>query len=139
MTAESYLALRGESLLHFHHSIHSFLRKDSDTSPLTVTPVTPWGVGRSTRHSPHSQIHVTDLTGRGTRDTRSGARGGSLLADGCWRTALAKGKYYERHLGRKSYLRNMNAHHDHEAEQLWLRMLVGQGRAADPEGCLRGS
>lgn len=54
----------------------------------------------------------------------------------CTATALRVGKYYDRHQGRKSYMRNLAAHHDYEAEQSWLRQLVRQGRAADPEGCL---
>ena len=51
-------------------------------------------------------------------------------------TSLLRGKYYDRHQGRKSYMRNLRAHHDYEAEQLWLRSLVREGRASDPEGCL---
>ena len=42
------------------------------------------------------------------------------------------------HVGRKSYLGNLNRQHDYETEQRWLRMLVRSGRAADGEGCFSG-
>ena len=54
----------------------------------------------------------------------------------CSATALQRGKYYDRHQGRKSYMRNLLAHHDYASEQLWMRELVRRGQAADPEGCL---
>ena len=54
----------------------------------------------------------------------------------CSATALARGRYYDRHLGRKAYLRNLATHHDYEAEQRWMRALVLRGEADDPEGCL---
>lgn len=54
----------------------------------------------------------------------------------CTKTALQRSKYYDRHQGRKSYMRNLQAHHDLEAEHQWMRMLVRRGLAVDHEGCM---
>jgi len=53
----------------------------------------------------------------------------------CYAKASFFGRYYDRTVGLKNYLRELARHHDYEAQHLWLRGLVTRGAVVDPERC----
>ena len=105
-----------------------------------LSPLVKWGLREQLRQASHRKPRYGQHPTTGAMAVHVAVGTCERVAlfgfGACGATALARGKYYERHQGRKSYLRNLNAHHDIEAEQAWLRGLVRRGIAIDPEGCL---
>ena len=48
------------------------------------------------------------------------------------------GRYYDRTVGVKNYLRELARWHDYEVQQRWLQTLVQSRRVVDAEGCILG-
>ena len=124
-------------------------------SPTSLTPAQLRAV-RAPRLSPHHKLQLLSelrrSTGRpwsrGTHPT-TGAVAIHVALQMCERVLLFGfgnasclgrvprwGRYYERTVGVKNYLRELSRWHDYALQQRWLQALVNSRRVVDVEGCL---